>query len=81
MVRKSKRFIRYVPFSTFSRAWAVETLGASGTIASGSDCFTVNNLDASSYTSNGSGPENYNDTSSSPNGTATMRGEKGDIAL
>ena len=54
--------------------WAVETLGTSGTIASGSDCFTVNNLDTSAYVSSGSGPENYNDTSGSPNGTATVTG-------
>ena len=54
--------------------WAVETLGTSGTIAGGSDCFTVNDLDASTYTANGSGPEDYNDTSDDPNGTATVTG-------
>ncbi len=54
--------------------WACETLGMSGTISGGSDCFTVSNLETSGYTSTGSGPENYNDTSSTPNGTATVNG-------
>ena len=54
--------------------WACETLGASAAIESGSDCFTVNNLETSSYVSSGSGPENYNDTSGTPNGTATVNG-------
>ena len=48
--------------------------GASTAIASGSDCFTVNNLDTSSYLSSGSGPENYNDTAGAPNGMATVNG-------
>ena len=54
--------------------WACETLGLSATIASGSDCFTVNDLDTSTYTSSGAGPENYNDTATDPNGTATESG-------
>jgi hypothetical protein len=61
--------------------WAVETLGASGTISGGSDCFTVNDLDTSSDTSNGSGPEDYNDTSDDPNGTATLTGSGSSSAL
>jgi hypothetical protein len=43
-------------------------------ISSGSDCFTVNDLDTSSDTSTGSGPENYNDTAHDPNGTAKESG-------
>jgi len=54
--------------------WASETLGASATISGGSDCFTVDTLDTSSYVSSGSGPENYNDTSDDPNGDATVDG-------
>ena len=54
--------------------WACETLGASGTISGGSDCFTVSDLETSGTTSTGTGPENYNDTSSTPNGTATVTG-------
>ncbi len=54
--------------------WACETLGTSGTIAGGSDCFTVSSLETSGYTSNGSGPEDYNDTSSTPDGTAKVTG-------
>ena len=52
-----------------SRPWA-----PARTISGGSDCFTVNDLDTSGYVSSGSGPENYNDTSSIPNGTATVTG-------
>ena len=36
--------------------WATETLGASGTISGGSDCFTVSDLDTSTYNDSGSGP-------------------------
>ena len=61
--------------------WATETLGTSATIAGGSDCFTVDTLDASSYTSSGSGPENYNDTSGTPDGTATVNGSGSSSSL
>ena len=36
--------------------WATETLGVSGAITGGSDCFTVSDLDASTYNDSGSGP-------------------------
>ena len=61
--------------------WAVETLGASATISGGSDCFTVYDLDTSSYVSSGSGPENYNDTADAPNGTATVTGSGSSSSL
>jgi hypothetical protein len=50
--------------------WATETLGTSATISSGSDCFTVSSLETATDTSNGSGPETYNDGS----GSATLTG-------
>jgi hypothetical protein len=43
-------------------------------ISSGSDCFTVNDLDTSSDTSSGSGPANYNDAAHDPNGRVTESG-------
>ena len=54
--------------------WACETLGQSAAIAGGSDCFTVNDLATTGYTSTGTGPENYNDTASGVNGTANVSG-------
>ena len=54
--------------------WATETMSPSDVIASGSDCFTISDLEATSATSSGTGPENYNDTSGSPDGTATVNG-------
>jgi hypothetical protein len=50
-------------------------------ISSGSGCFTVTDLNTSSDTSSGSGPENYNDTAHDPNGTAKESGSGSSLQL
>ena len=49
--------------------WATETLGVSGAITGGSDCFTVSDLDASAYNDSGSGPDAYDE---GPGGHTTI---------
>ena len=52
-----------------AKPWAPAPRSRAGRTASRSTT-----LDTSSYVSSGSGPENYNDTSGTPNGTATVTG-------
>jgi hypothetical protein len=61
--------------------WATETLGTGATIASGSDCFTVDEADSTNDSSTGSGPEDYNDTSDEPNGQVTLDGSGASSSL
>jgi len=56
--------------------WACETLGTSATIAAGSDCFTIDDLDTSDYHTSGSGPEDSNDTYNISSGAEILDGAR-----